>query len=47
MGEINPAQPLIVSSSPFYERWQKLGPGLTANEVERVFYDDRSMYFWE
>jgi glycosyltransferase involved in cell wall biosynthesis len=47
MVEINSAQPLIISCSPFYEGWQKLGPGLTADEVQWVFYDDRPIYFWE
>jgi hypothetical protein len=47
MVEMNPAQPLIISCSYFYEGWQKLDPGLTANEVQWVFYDDRPIYFWE
>ena len=40
-------QPLIVSCSPFYEGWQRLGPGLTGSEAQWIFYDDRPIYFWE
>jgi glycosyltransferase involved in cell wall biosynthesis len=39
--------PLIVSCAPFFEGWQKLGPGLTGKEAQWAFYDDRPIYFWE
>jgi glycosyltransferase involved in cell wall biosynthesis len=47
MVKINSAGPIVISCSPFYEGWQKLGPVLTGNAVEWVFYNDRPIYFWE
>ena len=47
MAEKNQQQALVISCSPFYEGWEMLGPGLTAKEVQWVFYDDRPIYFWE
>jgi glycosyltransferase involved in cell wall biosynthesis len=41
-------QPLIVCCAPaFGESWRTLGPGLTGDAVEWVFYDDRPLHFWE
>jgi glycosyltransferase involved in cell wall biosynthesis len=41
-------QPLIVCCSPRYaEGWKKLGPGLTGDAAQWVFYDDQPVYFWE
>ena len=40
--------PLIVCCAPgFGERWRTLGPGLTGEGVQWVFYDDRPLHWWE
>jgi glycosyltransferase involved in cell wall biosynthesis len=41
-------RPLIVCCSPDYgESWRRLGPGITGEGVEWVFFDDRPIHFWE
>ena len=41
-------RPLIVCCAPaFGEGWRGLGPSLTGNAVEWVFYDDKPVHFWE
>lgn len=41
-------RPLIVCCYPeFAEGCRALGPGLTAQEMEWAFFDDRPNYFWE
>jgi glycosyltransferase involved in cell wall biosynthesis len=41
-------RPLIVCCAPaFGEGWRGLGPSLTGEGVEWVFYDDRPIHFWE
>ena len=41
-------RPLIVCCAPaFGEGWRGLGPSLTGDGVEWVFYDDRPIHFWE
>ena len=41
-------RPLIVCCAPaFGEGWSTLGPSLTGDRVEWVFFDDRPIHFWE
>jgi glycosyltransferase involved in cell wall biosynthesis len=40
-------KPLIVSCSPFYGGWQELGPSITGDGAQWLFYDDCPIYFWE
>jgi len=41
-------RPLIVCCAPaFGEGWSTLGPMLTGDRVEWVFFDDRPIHFWE
>jgi glycosyltransferase involved in cell wall biosynthesis len=41
-------KPLIVCCAPgFGEGWSTLGPGLTGDGAQWVFFDDRPTYFWE
>jgi glycosyltransferase involved in cell wall biosynthesis len=41
-------KPLIVCCAPeFGKDWRGLGPSLTGDAVEWVFFDDRPIHFWE
>jgi glycosyltransferase involved in cell wall biosynthesis len=41
-------RPLIVCCSPDYgDGWRGLGPGITGDAAEWVFFDDRPLHFWE
>jgi hypothetical protein len=42
------SRPLIVCCSPDYgDGWRRLGPSITGDAVEWVYFDDRPVYFWE
>jgi glycosyltransferase involved in cell wall biosynthesis len=41
-------RPLIVCCSPDYgEGWRGLGPGITGDAAEWVYFDDRPLHWWE